>query len=74
MATNSEISEASKPAADLPDRADAPMTDAARPNFSARLDGLCSKLRQNYDTRPVIPAEWDAACGEDQISPDPPDI
>ena len=29
-----------------------------------RLAALSQCLRENYDTRPVTKAEWDAACGD----------
>ncbi len=31
----------------------------------ARLGALARRLRKFYDTRPVSPAEWDAASGDE---------
>jgi antitoxin VapB len=37
---------------------------AAR-DLPARLGALARRLRRSYDTRPVSPAEWDAASGDE---------
>jgi antitoxin VapB len=35
-------------------------------DLPARVGELVKQFRADYDTRPVSPAEWDAASGEDE--------
>ena len=35
-------------------------------NLAARMTTLAAKLRAQYDARPVSPAEWDAASGDEE--------
>jgi len=40
-------------------------------DLPTRLRDLAERLRASYDTRPVSPAEWDAACGDGTPAPAP---